>query len=156
MMIQIHHSIIICDALRDLVPFVQFKKLEYTHEGVLLLVKLHAKSFTTLLKVTLLHGCFSRFLNCTNGTKSRKTSHINLACLTHSLKASLWQESWVLIFFIPQYHVSTVSRNLRHHIKCQKNSGPIKFSIDYDWGWRYKKPFSERIQAAIITAIRPP
>ena len=89
MMIQIHHSIIICDALRDLLPFVQFKKLEYTHEGVLLLVKLHAKSFTTLLKVTLLHGCFSRFLNCTNGTKSRKTSHIYLACLTHSLKASL-------------------------------------------------------------------
>ena len=31
----------------------------------------------TLLKVTLLHRCFSCFLNCTNGTKSRKTSHIN-------------------------------------------------------------------------------
>ena len=30
----------------------------------------------TSLKVTFLHGCFSRFLNCTNGTKSRKTSHI--------------------------------------------------------------------------------
>ena len=29
------------------------------------------------LKITLLHGCFSRFLNCTNGTKSRKASHIN-------------------------------------------------------------------------------
>ena len=27
-----------------------------------------------LLKVKLLHGCFSRFLNCTNGTKSRKKS----------------------------------------------------------------------------------
>ena len=26
----------------------------------------------TLPKVALLHGCFSRFLNCTNGTKSRK------------------------------------------------------------------------------------
>ena len=31
-----------------------------------------------LLKVTLLHGCFSRFLNCTNGTKSWKASHINI------------------------------------------------------------------------------
>ena len=31
----------ICDALRDLVPFVQFKK--NTHGGVLLLVKLQAK-----------------------------------------------------------------------------------------------------------------
>ena len=27
-----------CDALRDLVPFVQFKKCENTHGGVLLLV----------------------------------------------------------------------------------------------------------------------
>ena len=30
----------------------------------------------TLLKLTLLHGCFSRFLNCTNGTKSRNAPHI--------------------------------------------------------------------------------
>ena len=30
----------------------------------------------TLLKVTLLHECFSRFLNCTNCIKLRKTSHI--------------------------------------------------------------------------------
>ena len=30
----------------------------------------------TLLKVTLLHGYFSRFLNCTNGTKSRNASHL--------------------------------------------------------------------------------
>ena len=27
---------------------------------------------TTLLKVTLLHGCFSRFLNCTNGANHAK------------------------------------------------------------------------------------
>ena len=40
--------------VRDLVPFVQFNKA----------------------KVTLLHGCFSHFLNCTNGTKSRNASHI--------------------------------------------------------------------------------
>ena len=29
----------------------------------------------TLLKVTLLHGCFSHFLNCANGTKLLKVSH---------------------------------------------------------------------------------
>ena len=29
-----------CDALRDLIPFAQFKKLKNTHGGVLLLVKL--------------------------------------------------------------------------------------------------------------------
>ena len=33
----------------------------------------------TLIKVTLLDGCFSRFLNCTNGTKSRKASYIILS-----------------------------------------------------------------------------
>ena len=37
-----------------------------------------------LLKVTLFRWCFSRFLNCTNGTKSRKASHIALV-----IKASL-------------------------------------------------------------------
>ena len=30
----------------------------------------------TLLKVKLLQGCFSRFLSCTNGTKSGKALHI--------------------------------------------------------------------------------
>ena len=30
---------------------------------------------TSPLKVTLLHGCFSHFLNCANGTKLRKASH---------------------------------------------------------------------------------
>ena len=43
------------DALRDLVPFIEFKKRE-KH---------------TWRSVTFLQGCFSRFLNCTNGTQSR-------------------------------------------------------------------------------------
>ena len=30
----------------------------------------------TLLKLSFLHGCFSRFLNCTNGTKSGNAPHI--------------------------------------------------------------------------------
>ena len=47
----------ICDALRDL-------------------YNLYKLILATLLKVTLFHGCFSRFLNCTNATKSRKASHI--------------------------------------------------------------------------------
>ena len=38
------------------------KNQKNTHEGVLVLV-------ATLLKVTLLHGCFSRFLSCTNSAK---------------------------------------------------------------------------------------
>ena len=35
--------------------------------------EIHKKP-ATLLKVTLLHGCFSRFLTCTNGTKCRNAS----------------------------------------------------------------------------------
>ena len=51
------------------------KNVENTHGGVLILVKLEALacSFT---EINTPHGCFSRFLNCTNGTKSCKTSHI--------------------------------------------------------------------------------
>ena len=40
----------ICDALRDLVPFVQFKKRENTHGRVLLLLKLQAKSVPNGMK----------------------------------------------------------------------------------------------------------
>ena len=32
---------------------------------------------STVLKLTLLHGCLSRFLNCTNGTKSRNAPRIS-------------------------------------------------------------------------------
>ena len=83
---------IICDALRDLAPFVQFKKREKHQWRSVTFSKvagfcgtskgfMRAKPFeapqkpATLPKVTLLHGFFSRFLNCTNG-KLRKTSHL--------------------------------------------------------------------------------
>ena len=48
------------------------------HEGVLLLKPV------TLLKVTLLHGCFSRFQNCTNCTKSSKASHMFSVTLSYA------------------------------------------------------------------------
>ena len=48
--------------------FYNFRNVENTHGGVLLLVKLQP---ATLLNVTLIQWCFSFFLNCTNGTKSR-------------------------------------------------------------------------------------
>ena len=60
----------ICDVLRGLVPFVQFKKGE-KHPWRSVTFKP-----TTLLKVTLLHGCLSRFLKCTNGTKPHNASRI--------------------------------------------------------------------------------
>ena len=69
-----HLRKVICDALRDLVPFVQFKECE-KHPWRSVNVSKVAK---TLRKLTLLHGCFSRFLNCTNGTKSRNAPHFRL------------------------------------------------------------------------------
>ena len=51
----------ICGALRNLVLFVQFKK---------------RLKPATLLKLTLLRGCFLRFLNCTNVTESCNVPHI--------------------------------------------------------------------------------
>ena len=38
----------------------------------------YAKPATLLLTVTPLHGCFARFLNCTNGAKSCNMSDIYL------------------------------------------------------------------------------
>ena len=46
-----------------------FKNMKNIHGGVSLLVKLEASA--------LFHGCFSRFINCTNVTKSRKASNMH-------------------------------------------------------------------------------
>ena len=59
-----------CDALRNLLPFVRFKKREKQPWKSVIFKPV------TLLKITLLHGYFSRFLNFTNSTKSRNASHI--------------------------------------------------------------------------------
>ena len=53
------------------------KNAKSTNGGVLLLVKLKPKAKpATLLKVPLLHACFSHFSNYTYGTKSRNAPHI--------------------------------------------------------------------------------
>ena len=51
------------------------KNVKNTQGGVLLLVKMQVIA-CNLLKVTLLHGCFSHFWNCTNGTKWRNAPYI--------------------------------------------------------------------------------
>ena len=52
------------------------KNVKNTHRGVLFLVKLQAEA-----KLTLLHECFSRFLNCKNGTKSCNAIHLFFALI---------------------------------------------------------------------------
>ena len=64
----------ICNALRDLVPFVQSKTSENTHRGVILLVKLLAE-VCDLTKSNTPPWVFT-FLNFTNGTNLRDPSHL--------------------------------------------------------------------------------
>ena len=58
----------ICNVFRDLILFVQFKRREKDPWRSITFSKVAG------LEVTLLHGYFSRFLSCTNGTKSRNAS----------------------------------------------------------------------------------
>ena len=93
--------IFICDALRNLVTFVQFKKRT-------------KHLWRSINKVTLLHGCFSSFLNCTNGTKSRKASNIislfgwNLVCRYIIIELYKFQPDRT------QYVIFTPHRNYLH------------------------------------------
>ena len=54
----------------------------------------------TLQKVTLLHGCFTRFLNCTNGTKSRKAPQIFCEDLDTYLRGVLLKD-WFIVEYTP-------------------------------------------------------
>ena len=53
-----------------------------------------------LLKVTLLHGYFPRFLNCTNGTKLLKASHMRIT-------KAIWAMSlkWVNLVLLAASHI---------------------------------------------------
>ena len=74
-------------ALRDFVPFVQFKKREkHPWRSVTFSCRLTP---ATLLKVTHLHGCFSRFLNCTNGSRSRKAPQLLTTPITQLCNLSI-------------------------------------------------------------------
>ena len=73
----------ICDALRNLVPCAHFKKCEKHSWRSVTFSKV--AGFSLQPKVTRLLGCFPRFLNCTNGTKSRKAPHIYL-CLRGAMQ----------------------------------------------------------------------
>ena len=76
---------LICDALRDLVPFVQFKKC-----------KKHPWRSVIFSKV----AGFSLFLNCTNGTKSRKTSHTYIQFYEHPWNVAISHQDYLVICLI--------------------------------------------------------
>ena len=74
-----------CDVLRDLVPFKQFQKRE----------KHPWRSVTFILEVTLVHGYFSRFLNCTNCTKSRNLSQVYAIFRNNHVK-KIGKRTWTI------------------------------------------------------------
>ena len=94
------------------------KNVKNTHGGVIILVK--------LLKLTLLHGCFSRFLNCTSDTKSRNASHISGFAnpMTNIFENLL---DWWRIFFTRKSGNSKL-RNSR----CNITSENRKYWLSYD------------------------
>ena len=71
-----------------------FKNLKNTHGGVLILA-------ATLLKLTLLHRCFSRFLNCTNCIKLRNAPNIymnTLKCILTNYTSFLFHANLLIHF----------------------------------------------------------
>ena len=90
------------------------KNVKNTYGGVLLLVKLQA-SACNFTKVTLLHGFFSRFLNCAHGTKSRKAPHLEMKSLRITLLAYFFK-LFNVIFFKKNLTVWLLNVNHRQHI----------------------------------------
>ena len=85
-----NHRKYICDAWRDLVPFAQFKKREKHLWKKVTFCDTLSSTPATVLKVILLHGCFTRFLNC---TKLRALSHL---CLKYLIR---WSDFVLTYFF---------------------------------------------------------
>ena len=98
----------VCGALRDLVPFAQFKKCE-KHPWRNVTFRLKP---ATLLKVTLLHGCFSRFLSCAHGKKSRNAPHVIFEQNSYLLQCFLFHFEHVLFhLFITTSDINTFLAN---------------------------------------------
>ena len=77
----------------------------------------------TLLKVTLLHGCFSRFLNRVNGTKSQKASQISC-----DSKSCCSQKFFRVLTEVYQHISSVIRRKGKSQNGCFKKTKQAKFS----------------------------
>ena len=112
-----------------------FKNVENTHREVLLLVKLQA---ATLLKVTLLHGCFSRFLKCTNDITqcnapnmihwcNIQTDNIMHLVNSNNLQYSCMKYSYLHIYILIFLH-DTSNNNIFHFLFCS-NFSPLTSNV---------------------------
>ena len=89
--------------------FYSLKNMRSTHGEVLLLVT------ATLLKITLLHGCFSGLLNCANGTKSRRVKYITDSNLKYSPYFSAGSHGNTCMKF-PLVHFNTKQNYKERHL----------------------------------------
>ena len=115
----------ISDAFRDLVPFVQFEKRE-------------KHPWMSVTFRTFLHRRFLRFLNCTNGTKSRKTSHVKIdsfaserniyeTCSNHLITKYVGiTVNWEQVLHI---FPSVVDLNFGNAFLCRLANVKVKFSF---------------------------
>ena len=93
---------------------------------MLLLVKLKA------LKVTFLHGCFSHFLNCTNGTKSHNASHlVNLQEISMVRILTPVTKNLKRYIFLICYSVSNKNIFLITFISFASTANTLKHAIRY-------------------------
>ena len=88
------------EVLRDLVPFVQFKKRE-KHPW-------KSATFTNSKTPTYVFSTFFTFLSCANGAKWRKVSHI---FLEPHLKSCFFREYLLETFVVVVTHSVNVSKN---------------------------------------------
>ena len=79
-----HNIFGLISGITSIVLFSQEKPLQWKEINTHTYTYTHFQ-FATLPKVALLHGCFLRFLNCTNGTISRNTSHMK-----HVVTGEIW------------------------------------------------------------------
>ena len=113
----------------DLYKLKNFKKI---HGWVLLLVKLQAEA-CNFTKSKLLHGYFSRFLNCTNGIKSHKASH-SIIFLGHSQDLQLRRVS---------YRQSIVILQMTELFSCKIFHGQTSMWYYLTWALRETSPNPE-------------
>ena len=117
---------------RDVIRFARFgtifyhlKNVKITHGGVILL----RLKPSTLLNVTLLHGCFPHFLYCSSGTKSCKASNIRVPFLGRNAFFSLG-----FMFFKIKCSVSQLTRLAKlPHIQMQMERWRKRQKIYFLW-----------------------
>ena len=96
-----------------MVPFVQFKNREKHPWRNVNFSKVTGLQPATLLKLTLLHGWFSRFLNSANGTKSRNVPQLS------ALSVRLYIDSMMLVIVTLGKLQST--RKTSQHLTLKSN-----------------------------------